>query len=191
MRVAAGMYERLGVQVEVWPVAADRIGIWLVSGTDAWRSEDIRQDTEPHRAVEDVLAENKAFTPEMAAALREVDRFPGGSVVRLVHSPSWRVDGESVVLTYLAIIECSSLVRHEWPEAIPVSTEALDAVGKPVVHEPTGPPTPRHIDVLAHGLRHLRFLLETDSQSRGAMDATWRAHLAEYEPSLSGMYEHG
>ncbi len=33
--------------------------------------------------------------------------------------------------------------------------------GKPLDYEPSKPPTPRHIDVLMHGLRHLRFLIET------------------------------
>ena len=94
------------------------------------------------------------------------------------------------MLTYVAIVEYAELVRDEWPDAAPVKTEVLEVVGKPLPHGPTEVPTPRYIDVLAHGLRHLRFLLDTDSESRSAIDNTWRSHLTTFEPALSGMYEH-
>jgi hypothetical protein len=31
------VFEPMTVHVEVWPVAADEIGLWLVSGDDCWR----------------------------------------------------------------------------------------------------------------------------------------------------------
>lgn len=183
----AGAYQRIGVRVEVWPVAADDASIWLLSGEDAWRSETIRRDTEPHRTAEDILAENHAYTPEMADALG----LPTWRPVQLLHSPSWRMDGDSVILTYVAVIGTSSLVRDEWPNATPIGKVVLDAVGKPLPHEATEAPIPRYIDVLAHSVRHIRFLMDTDAQARDAITHAWRTHLEHFEPTLSGMYERG
>ena len=33
------MMEPMTTRVEVWPVAADELGIWLISGDDAWRPD--------------------------------------------------------------------------------------------------------------------------------------------------------
>ena len=173
----------LAVRVEVWPVAADRFGIWLVSPEgDAWRSDLLRADNEPHRAVQQVLREH----PEQRHAA-------GGAAdsVRLLHSPSWRMDRDAVVLTYVAVLGghgSHEYVRDVWPDARPISHELTDAVGKPFPHGPIEPPTPRYIDVLLHGIRHLRFLLDTDDSARAELDDYWQLHLYNLHPALAGMY---
>jgi hypothetical protein len=43
------MSEPMAVRLEIWPVSADKTGIWLVSGDDAWRPAlPVMADTEPH-----------------------------------------------------------------------------------------------------------------------------------------------
>ena len=39
------MSEPMGVRVELWMLAADGTGIWLVSGGDAWRTARIDADS--------------------------------------------------------------------------------------------------------------------------------------------------
>lgn len=167
------MSERTEVRVEVWPVSADPAGIWLISGDDAWRSDAILKGSDPHTAVTDVLKENNA-----------------ASDVKLLHSTSWRADESAVVLTYMAVIDCSEFARDQWPKSLPISPALLDAVGKPIEVEATEAPIPRYIDVLMHGLRHLQFLLQTDSSARTALCDPWRSHLASWRPALAGMYDH-
>ncbi|MBN6057208.1 hypothetical protein JYK22_35115, partial [Nonomuraea sp. RK-328] len=160
------------VIVEVWPVAADDVGLWLISGADAWRSEAIRQDSDPHSAVENVLERNGALEG-----------------VKLLHSTSWRADQTSVILTYVAVIGCKAFVRDRWKEAAPINPALPDAVGKPNEVHAAEAPIPRYIDVLMHGLRHLQFLLQTDSSARSALCGKWPEHLAVFRPALAGMYD--
>lgn len=165
------MGEPMSVHVEVWPVAADEVGLWLTSGEDAWWSGPVMADDEPHSEVVHALREHNA-----------------DKRVELLHSTSWRVDGPHIVLTYMAVLECPGLVRDDWPSALPISRELADAVDKPLSHAPTEAPTPRYVDVLLHGLRHLRFLLDTDSDNSAALDRHWRRHLAAMSPALATMY---
>lgn len=166
------MSEPMTVRVEVWPVAADEAGIWLLD-TDAWRPNlPVMADTEPHADVELELASHGALAQ-----------------VRLLHSTSWRMDGPAMMVTYVAVVGLGGLVRERWPAARPVSGELADAVGKPAAHGPTDPPTPRYIDVLMHGLRHLAFLLGTDTTCGDALDEHWRRHLAGLQPALAGLYQ--
>ncbi len=165
------MGEPMTVYVEVWPVAADEVGLWLLSGEDAWWSGPVRADDEPHSEVEYALSQHDAQDQ-----------------VSLLHSTSWRVDGPHVVLTYMAVIATPGLVRETWPTALPISLDLADSVGKALPHQPTEPPTPRYVDVLLHGLRHLRFLLDTDPGNSAALNDSWRRHLAALSPALATMY---
>ena len=165
------MSENMPVIPEVWPVAADALGIWLISGDDAWRTAAVPADSGPH------------FELDLELFGRGVrDR------VSLMHSTSWRADGPHLVVTYMAVIRADDLVRGTWPAALPVTARLLDVVGKPPGHAPDQPPAPRYIDVLMHGLRHLRFLLDHDPASSAALGETWRRHLAPLTPALAGMY---
>lgn len=164
--------ENMPVRVEIWPVAADKAGVWLVSGEDAWRSPNIGSDSEPHAEVEFILGQHDV-----------IDK------ASLLHSTSWRVDGPALIVTYMVVVKVSGLIRDSWSQALPVSLDLAKAVGKPPTHSPLDPPTPRHIDVLIHGLRHLRFLLDTDVTNASALDENWRRHLSVLEPALATMYD--
>lgn len=163
--------EKMGCRVEVWPAAADDHGIWLVSGGDAWRSPAIAADSEPHFEVELLVASYDVGVPS------------------LLHSTSWRPDGQTIVLTYMVVLPCDELVLSRWPGARPISVELLPTVGNPPTHGPAEVPVPRYVDVLHHGLRHLTFLLQTDASARDALAGHWTTHLAQLEPALAGMYE--
>jgi hypothetical protein len=167
------MAEPMNVHVEVWPVAADETRIWLLSGEDAWRAGPVMADDEPHSEVEYALSVHGAL--EASA---------------LLHSTSWRVDRQSILLTYMAVIRVPGLVVDSWPEARPVSLELAKHVGPTRPYRPTDPPEPRYIDVLLHGLRHLRFLLDTDVANAAALDEYWRLHLHGLSPALAAMYSH-
>lgn len=161
------------VRVEVWPLAADDLGIWLVSGEDAWRpSLPVMSDSEPHAEV------------ELELASRGVKEH-----LILLHSPSWRPDGPSMVVTYVAVLQPNDLVIDTWPAARPMSTTVVDQAGLPGPGPTIDPPTPRYIDVLMHAVRHLRFLLDNDAGARGALAEPWPRHLAQFEAALAMMYE--
>lgn len=195
------MNERMGVRVEVWPVAADPAGIWLLTEDgDAWRSGPIQAGSEPHREVTELI------------------RLHGEQrAIALLHSTSWRVDTgvtggveDALVLTYIAVLGSHGraglryadergpanlhgdfeYVRELWPWARPLSLRLVEQVGRPPYHAADAPPAPRHIDVLMHAVRHLRFLLDTDVSAKAALDDHWRMHLGDLRPSLAGMYQH-
>ncbi|MFD8527206.1 hypothetical protein ACFV0L_07310 [Streptosporangium canum] len=161
------------VRVEIWPVSADQVGLWLISGHDAWRSDAIRQDSDPHSTVEALLEEHGTSTD-----------------IKLLHSTSWRAEKTAVILTYVAVIGCTHLALDHWPNAKPISPALPEAVGKPIEVKADEAPIPRYIDVLMHGLRHLQFLLQTDSSARSALCEKWRGHLTDFRPALAGMYDH-
>jgi len=166
--------EPMTVRVEVWPVAADDVGIWLVGGGDAWRNTlPVMADSEPHAEVELLLSQHSARDS-----------------VTWLHSTSWRPEGTSVMLTYLAALRTSGPVRVEWPDALPVSPDLLSAVGKPFPHAADAPPVPRHIDVLLHGLGHMATLTAPgrDATTAAALTGHWTQHLTAFEPTVAGMY---
>ena len=162
----------MNVQVEVWAVAADTRGIWLVNGGDAWLSVPIPQDSDPHFEVEIVLRRH---------ALSADD-------VRMLHSTSWRADGPHVILTYIAVVDRSGIVVTHWPQALPLGDELLTVVGPPPTNPADAAPLPRYIDVLAHAVRHLRFLQDHDATASAAMPPTLAEHLTRLAPALAGLY---
>jgi hypothetical protein len=165
------MSDHMGVRVELWVVAADQAGIWLLNGDDAWRSDRISADEDVHAEVE-LLAYGHA--PDLALSV--------------IHSTSWRQDGPGIVLTYVAIGQAGEFVQDRWPHALPITTQLLELVGRPYPHDAAQAPVPRHLDVLVHSVRHLRFLRDTDAPTRDAMSADWRQHLEAFEPALAGLY---
>lgn len=167
------MSEPMTARLEIWPVSADSTGIWLVSGTDAWRpSLPVMADTEPHADVE-----------------LELYRHGADQDVMLLHSTSWRVDGPYLTLTYMAVLPNPGVVLDRWKDARPISLPLVEAVGKPPTHSPVEAPAPRHIDVLMHGLRHFRLLMATDATSAAALTEPWPTHLRPLQPALAGLYD--
>lgn len=157
------------VRVEVWPLAADEIGLWLVSGDDALRSGNVPSDGGPHAEVERLLAQ-RCLQAE------------------LLHSTSWRVGGPAIYLTYIAVVATRGRASTAHPTALLVGTPRPGPIVGPLMHGPTDPPAPSRTAVLLHGLRHLRFLLDTDGTVAAVLDRHWRHHLAPLEPALAAMY---
>lgn len=170
------MSQYMTVVPKVWPVAADPEGLWLLSGSGPWEpAEPVGADSTVHAEIELVLGMNGV---DLAA-------------VQLLHSTSWMQEGPRTILTYVAVVEPSSgFVRRTWPTAVPISPLLPAAVGKPLTHAPTAPPTIRHVDVLMHGLRHLAFLRMYDGTSAVALDGNplWREHLRPLKPALAGLF---
>jgi hypothetical protein len=179
------MFEKMGITVEVWPLAADEAGIWLLSGDDAWRHGPVWGDSDVHDEVERLLfdhgidpgSENFLVTPEMPP-------------VAVIHSTSWRPDGPAVVLTYMATVRVPGYVLETWPQAAPVTSALPAAVGKAPPHGAAQVPVPRVVDVLLHGLRHLKFLAgpDGDAETAAALDGNWLQHLAPLRPALAEMF---
>ncbi len=168
------MSEPMTVWVEVWPVAADQAGIWLVSGADAWR---------PHLPV---MADSEPW----AEAKLELSEHGALDDLLLLHQTSSRVDGPRFIAAHVAVIDFyGDPVRARWPEARPVSLALAEAVGKPPTHAPTEAPTPRYIDVLYHGLRHLRLLMDYDATASAPMPTLLRQYLQRLTPTLTTMYD--
>lgn len=167
------MGEPMTVHIEVWPVAADEVGLWLVSGIDAWRPDlPVGADSGIHPEVE-----------------LELHRHGVLDDVKVLHSTSWRPEPVGLTVTYLAVVARPGFVRENWPAAEPISTQLPAAVGRPLTHGATEPPTPRHVDVLFHALRHVAWLLRTDATVAAELDHNWRTHLSGFEPALAKMYQ--
>jgi hypothetical protein len=131
-----------------------------------------------HRNGELILGENPDVGAKKLAANAAND-------IVLIHSTSWRweTDGR-IVLTYLAWAK-DGTIGHE--------AESLPQLAPPGPTDPLNPRPPeiRRLDPLAHGLRHLAFLL---SQSTGAAVATAlgthaTAVLKTFSPEIAGKLE--
>lgn len=165
------MTENMGVIPEWWTIAADQLGIWLVDGVPQYAGP-VPSDSEPH------------FEIKMALGLALRSR------VTMMHSTSWRTDWKlgGLVVTYMVVVKADDLARGIWPHARPITLAAIETVGKPAPHAPAEAPSPSHFDVLMHGLRHLRFLMDTDPVNAEAMGELMRRHLGPLRPALAGLY---
>jgi hypothetical protein len=168
------VFEKMGIIDEAWPVAADEAGIWLLSGSDALRWGPVMADGDVHYEAETLL---RGFGINLAD-------------VAVIHSTSWRPDGPAIVLTYMAVVKVTGYVLETWPDAAPVTSALPAAVGKAPPHGAAEVPVPRVVDVLLHGLRHLKFLAgpDGDAETAAALDGNWLRHLAPLRPALAAMF---
>jgi hypothetical protein len=158
---------------EVWPVAADRHGLWLISGAGPLRA------AVPVMADEDVHANAELELMQHSVRLGDV---------MLLHSTSWRSDGSAIVLAYIAAVRCPGPVLESWPTALPISPLLPGEVGRPQSHGAADPPLPRFVDCLLHAVRHLAFLRDWDASAAAALDDHWLSQLDGIRPALAGMY---
>src|SRR5262249_6249327 len=88
--------EPMQIYPEIWPVAADELGIWLISGSEgAWRPRlPVMADSEPHADIDLELADRDVRTD-----------------TTFLHSTSWRIDGPFLIVTYLAVVSRPGFVR--------------------------------------------------------------------------------
>jgi len=101
-----------------------------------------------------------------------------GLTPRVVHSTSWRLEENQLLLTYMVAVRPMRL----WP----------DALRPMVLHKPrqltrgaaTAPPEQlTNDDVLVHALRHLAWLYFDDAAVRRTLGHRWRAALRPYLPA--------
>jgi hypothetical protein len=95
------------VIAEVWPVAADELGLWLLSGDGPRPSLPVMDDSEPFDYAEMELMQAGMW-----------------ATTKILHSTSWRVDRSDLVVTYLAVVGCEGLVRSRWPDALPSASRS-------------------------------------------------------------------
>jgi hypothetical protein len=104
---------------------------------------------------------------------RAIGRY--GLEPRVLHSTSWRHDGEHVVLTYLAVVD---------PPAEPNANLATEAVTRAELARGSATAAPTAIaaaQVLEHALRHLAWLLDDDAVVAASLPE-WRGPLGGYAP---------
>ena len=180
------MPELMTVTVKTWPLAADELGIWLVSDGDAWRYGPVEAASDVHYEVELLLFQHD-IDPDDAVFISLPAETPRAEVI---HSTSWRPDGPTIVLTYMAVVKAGGYVRERWPHAVPVTAALPEAIGKAPPHGAAAVPVPRVADVLLHGIRHLKFLTGPagDAETAAALDANWLQHLAPLQPALATMF---
>jgi hypothetical protein len=75
------------VIAEVWPVAADELGLWLLSGDGPRPSLPVMDDSEPFDYAEMELMQAGMW-----------------ATTKILHSTSWRVDRGDLIVTYLAVV---------------------------------------------------------------------------------------
>ena len=179
------MPELMTVTVEVWPLAADETGIWLVSDGDAWRFGPVEAASDVHYEAE-LLLFGHDIDPGDAVFIR----LPDAPRAEVIHSTSWRPDGPTIVLTYMAVVKAGGYVRERWPAAVPVTAALPAAIGKAPPHGAASVPVPRVADVVLHGIRHLAFLAgpEGDAETAAALDENGLRHLAPLRPALAQMF---
>jgi hypothetical protein len=98
-----------------------------------------------------------------------------GLEARVLHSTSWRHDGEHVVLTYLAVVDPPTKANeHLTPEPVGRTQLARGAA--------TAAPKSIQVDqVVEHALRHLGWLLRDDPVVAAALP-DWAQLLGDYVP---------
>lgn len=169
------MLEPMTVWVEVWPVAADEAGLWLLGEDGPWLDGPVMADSSEHFLVEMML--------------REHGISPNGLL--WLHSTSWHPDGPRHVDTYLAVVDLAGSPACEmFPHAAPITPDLYDhpEVGKPPTHGATEEPVPRELDVLFHALGHLKDQMRKNATTRAAVGDLWRVRLEPFEETLAGMY---
>jgi hypothetical protein len=101
-----------------------------------------------------------------------------GMVPRVVHSTSWRHEGQQVVLTYVAVLPAGQAPRQPGG---PLVSRELGRV-ELARGDATAPPARIDVDqVLEHALRHLSWLAKDDPVVAEEL-YDWAGVLAAYEP---------
>ena len=92
----------------------------------------------------------------------------------LVHSTSWRHDGDAVILSFITVIDARS-----------VGTMESGRIPRAALARSTATAAPATIDdaqVIEHALRHLAWLAVDDPVVSAELPPRWRTVLADYVP---------
>ena len=148
---------------EILPLFPNAGRIWLLRPRDvgSWMV-DAPARRDPHEVVESALRLH-------------------GLTSRVIHSTSWRLESERLVLTYLVMLSRPSSSVPGFEQVVVRRTDLARA----------GPyRAPRSIDigqVVEHGLRHVSWLAADDTDLRDALAPAWLKALAVYRPEPSRM----
>jgi hypothetical protein len=95
----------------------------------------------------------------------------------VLHSTSWRHDGESrtLILTYVAVVAVKSLPRGFVEQRVERAPVARGSATTPPVQIPAAA-------VLSHAMEHLAWLLRVDPAVRSTLPPEWVPALAPYVP---------
>ena len=93
---------------------------------------------------------------------------------RLVHSTSWRHDGDAVILSFVVVIDRGLVGQMESApiHRTDLARSAATAAPAEIAHE----------QVVEHGLRHLAWLAHDDPVVSAQLTDRWQAVLAGYVP---------
>jgi hypothetical protein len=93
---------------------------------------------------------------------------------RLVHSTSWRHDADSVILSFVVVIDADLVGGMESGPIGRADLARSAATAAPAVIG--------HEQVIEHGLRHLAWLAVDDPVVSAELTGPWRTVLAGYKP---------
>jgi hypothetical protein len=124
------------------------------------------------------------WDPDLDPAEAIVDAVASlGVAPQMVHSTSWRVVRQQVVLTFLVVIEAPASLPGTCEVELVTRTELARG-------HATGPPPEVHVSqIVEHGLRHLAWLVREDDAIHEALP-TWPAALATYAPEPFRAFTH-
>jgi len=101
-----------------------------------------------------------------------------GPVARLVHSTSWRHEGDHVVLTFVAVVPAEQAPHASGGPLVPCPVGHVELARG----EATAPPESVDVEqVLEHALRHLSWLVGDDPVVAEEL-RDWAGTLRSYEP---------
>jgi len=141
------------IWTEVWPVTVDEIGLWLVSGEDALRSDGpVMSDTGPRGQVRTELL------PRLDVPAADLPRV----LLALASTTDTRVEERGLIITFVAFLRSDGPVRDRWPNARPITADSPA--------------------LLLDALRQVRDLGDAELDQDGierpvVFDETWRPHL--------------
>jgi pimeloyl-ACP methyl ester carboxylesterase len=152
--ISAGQRNRGLVEILPFYASEGAIRQYTPAGSGSWQ---VNFDPERHPG-------------EVArAALAEI-----GSAPTVLHSTSWRIDEDSLILTYAAVL--SEPIEGQEFESVHIPPGGI-AIGSA-----TNAPESINVgEVVAHALRHLAWLRDKDEPIREALGERWKSLLENFE----------
>lgn len=173
MAQASGVPGRSVARAEIFPVTCHDGAILALAQqhtapVPGWCRE-LPAHLHPTQVVVDALARDLGVVFDQARTV--------------VHSTSWRYEGERLVLSYLAALPALSVAPPGYVlQPVDSGANRLTRTG-----EPAAIPV---LDVLSHGLRHLAMLRVSDRPISEVLDSCWHDLLTGWDPLPAGLLEH-
>lgn len=151
----------LPLRVEVWALAVDDFGAYLVSGDQAWAAGmPVQVGGSPDLDAEDLLREYDVWQQTL-----------------YLHPSHFRMTRDGLVVAYTVMLRTSGPVRNRWSQAVSLAAVQTGAVALP------------GRDVLLTGVGYLRWMLDNEPDFlallRGAgVETVWAKQLRRFAPAL-------